>query len=362
MRPMGAVRRRLRHWRVLMIRYLETFFRHRVLFAIPLGLIVMVSALVVLIQPPSYLASTRLWVDRPAIDDGSGNSSNPFVTPAAERTQSLQELLNTRYFTIKVAHRGPLAQTLASTPQQLGGYHWVVAKLRGQTTTGALPSAADVDDMAYSILTQNVTVYAAGPQIIQVNFTYRDPRVAAATAQAIIDQFVDETLSSTKSRAQVQQDFYTGQITQATQTLAAADQAVNQYLAAHPDLKSPAAVPDARLAQLQQTDLQAKQAVTDMQSKIDNARLLQAGLSAPGASGMRLLDPAIVPAPGGTNKRLLVQAFGAGLGVGLVVLVLGLLALTLTDTTLRRPDEVEPALGLRLVGSIPRLPPRPHAE
>jgi uncharacterized protein involved in exopolysaccharide biosynthesis len=343
-----------------MVRYLETFFRHRVLFAIPVGLIVLVSTLVVLTQPSSYLASTRLWVDKPAIDDGSGVGSNPFVTPAAEQMQSLQELLNTRYFTIKVAHRGPLASRLASTPQELTGYHWVAAKLRGRSTGGALPSAADVNDMAYDILTSNVSVYAAGPQIIQINFTYSDPKVAAGTAQAIIDQFVDESLSSARSRAQVQEDFYGGQIKQASQVLAAADQAVNQYLAAHPEQRSPSAVPDARLTQLQQTDLLARQAVSDMQSKIDAARLQEAGLSAAGASGMRLLDPAIVPAEAGTSRKLLVEAGGAGLGVGLVVLVLGLLALTLTDTTLRRPDEVEPALGLRLVGSIPHLSSRPQ--
>ena len=37
-------------------------------------------------------------------------------------------------------------------------------------------------------------------------------------------------------------------------------------------------------------------------------------------------------------------------------LVLGLLALTLADTTLRRPEDVEQALGLRLAGTIPHQP------
>jgi uncharacterized protein involved in exopolysaccharide biosynthesis len=343
-----------------MIRYLETFFRHRVLFAVPIVLILVVSAGVVLSQPASYMASTRLWVDKPAIS--TDDQSNPFVTPAAEQTLSLQELLNTRYFTLKVAHRGPLARTLASAPTQLTGYHWLWAKVRGRPTTAAMPTSADVDDDAYDILTHNVVVYAAGPQIIQVDFTYGDARVAAGTAQAIIDQFLDEALTSARSKAQVVADFYSGQIKVALQTLATADQAVNQYLAAHPELRSPAAAPDARLSQLQQADTQARQTVTDMQGKIDDAHLQQAGLTAPGASGMRLLDPAIVPAEAGTSRKLLAEALGAGLGVGLLVLVLGLLALTLSDTTLRRPDEVEQALGLRLAGSIPHLPSRSGAS
>jgi uncharacterized protein involved in exopolysaccharide biosynthesis len=339
-----------------MIRYLETFFRHRVLFALPIGLILAVSLGVVLSQPISYQASTRLWVDKPTFS--TSDVSNPYVTPAAEQTLSLQELLNTRYFDLKVAHRGLLARTLASTPTQLTSYHWLWAKVRGHETTGALPSPDDVDAMSYDILTHSVLVYAAGPQIIQVDFTYGDPQVAAATAQSIIDQFLDETLSSARSKAQVVADFYSSQIKQAQQSLTTADLAVNQYLAIHPELRSVTVVPDARLTQLQQIDAQARQVVTDMQSKIDQAHLEQAGLGAPGASGMRLLDPAIVPGQAGTSRKLLAEALGAGLGVGLLVLVLGLLALTLTDTTLRRPDEVEQALGLRLAGSIPHLSSR----
>ena len=164
-----------------MIRYLETFFRHRVLFAVPIVLILLVSAGVVLSQPPSYMASTRLWVDTPAISTGT-DQSNPFVTPAAEQTGSLLELLNTRYFDLKVAQRGPLARTLSTTPTQLTSYHWLWAKVRGRDTTGAMPTADDVDGMSYDILTHSVAVYAAGPQIVQVDVTSSDPKVAAGTA------------------------------------------------------------------------------------------------------------------------------------------------------------------------------------
>jgi uncharacterized protein involved in exopolysaccharide biosynthesis len=338
----------------VMIRYLETFFRHRLLFAVPIVLIVLVSAAVVLAQPIVYTASTRLWVDKPALDTG-GDQSNPFVTPAAEQAQSLQELMNTRYFTVRVAHRGPLASVLASQPIAPSGIHWITAQLRGNSTSGRLPTSDEVDAMSYDILTHNVLVYAVGPQIIEIDFAFGDPRVAAATAQAIIDQFLDETLTSSKSRAQVAADFYSSQVKVAQQSLAVADQAVSQYLAAHPELRSVTAVPDARLLQLQQADQQARTTMSDFQTQVDTARLQQAALSAPGAGGMRLLDPAAVPAQGGVSRKLLVEATAAGFGVGIVVLVVGLLVLTLADTTLRRPDEVEQALGLRLAGSIPHL-------
>jgi uncharacterized protein involved in exopolysaccharide biosynthesis len=335
-----------------MVRYLETFFRHRVLFAVPVVLILLVSGAVVLTQPIAYTASTRLWVDKPALGT-TDEQNNPFVSPAAEQAESLLELMNTRYFTVKAAHRGPLARSLGSEPTSPSGIHWVTSKIRGGDTTAHLPSSEEVDNMAFDILNHNTQVYAVGPQIIEIDFTYGNPQVAAATAQSVIDQFLDETLSSSKARAQVVSDFYSGQVRQAQTALTSADQAVAAYLAQHPEFRSVTAVPDARLLQLQQADQQARQTVSDFQSKVDGARLSQAALGAPGASGMRLLDPAVVPAQAGVSRKLLVEALGAGLGVAAVVLVLGLLTLTLADTTLRRPEDVEQALGLRLAGSIP---------
>jgi len=337
-----------------MVRYLETFFRHRLLFIAPVVLILVVTGVIVVTQPVVYTAATRLWVDKPAL--GSDEQTNPFVSPAAREAESLQELMNTRYFTVKAAHRGPLARSLGSEPVAPSGLHWLLSRVRGGDTSAHMPSADQVDSMAFDILSHNSVIYAVGPQIIEVDFSYGDPKVAAATAQAVIDQFLEETLASDKARSQVVADFYSSQIRQTQQTLAAADLAVNQYLAAHPELRSVNAVPDAKLLQLQQADQQARQTMADFQSKVDGARLTQAALSAPGASGMRLLDPATVPAEAGVSRKLLAQALGAGLAVGLLVLVLGLLALTLADTTLRRPEDVEQALGLRLAGTIPHQP------
>lgn len=339
-----------------MVRYVETFFRHRLLFLVPIGLILLVSGAVVVSQPVEYTATTRLWVDHPALGP---DDSNPYVDPSAIQASSLLELTRTRYFTVKVAHRGPLAAALASQPMQKTGLSWVKAKLTGGATGARYPSADEVDAMAADVVSRNVAVTPVGPQIVEIAFAYGDPRIASGTAQAVVDQFLEETLTSKKARSQVVVDFYSGQLKGAQDALTQADAAVNQYLVQHPELRSPTAVPDARLTQLQHSDQQARDVLTGFQSKIDSARLDIAALNAPGASGMRLMDAADVPAQAGINRKLLIQALGAGFGLGLVVLILGLLVLTLADTTLRRPEDVEQALGLRLAGAIPRLATRP---
>lgn len=334
-----------------MVRYLETLFRHRLLFALPVAVILAVSGGALMVQPPIYTATVRLWVDRPVLGP---DENNPYLAPAAEQASSLQELLKTRYFCTRVAYRGPLADYLASRPLPQG----TLDRLRGLLHLGATtrrPSAAEVDDISYDLVSKNVTAVAAGPQIVQVDVIFGDPRVAAGTAQAVVEQFLEERLASRKARAQVTVDFYSSQLKSAQSTLAAADGAVSSYLAAHPELGAANAVPDARLTELNRADARARDSFTGLSQKLDSANLDLAALSAPGASGFRLLDPATAPTRASISKRVLVQVLGAGLGLATVIVVLGLIGLTLADTTLRRPDEVEPALGLRLVASTPRV-------
>jgi uncharacterized protein involved in exopolysaccharide biosynthesis len=337
-----------------MVRYLETFFRHQLLFLIPIAVILAVSGAVVLRQPVVYTATTRLWVDRPALGTTDETASNPFTAPSADQVASMQELLNTRYFTVRVAHRGPLAAYLAAQPIAASGLGWVKAQLGGHG--GArLPTADEVDGSSYDILSggKNILVTPAGPQIVQIDFTFGDPKVASGTVTAVVDQFLEETLTSRKARSQVSERFYTGQLKTAQEALAAADGAVNQYLAQHPELRAINALPDARLVELQRADAQARDTMSNFQTKVDSAKLDQAALGAPGASGLRLLDAADVPAQASVSRRLLVQALAAGLGLGLVVVILGLLVVTLADTTVRRAEEVEQAFGLRLAGAVP---------
>ncbi len=67
-----------------------------------------------------------------------------------------------------------------------------------------------------------------------------------------------------------------------------------------------------------------------------------------------MLDKAEIP---GRNsvKRLMLAAGVVGALLALVILVVGILLLTLVDNTFRRPEEVEQALDLRPVGTVPRL-------
>jgi capsular polysaccharide biosynthesis protein len=53
--------------------------------------------------------------------------------------------------------------------------------------------------------------------------------------------------------------------------------------------------------------------------------------------------------------KLLLEGGGAGLGAGLLLSLLCLIGLTLMDTSIRSAQDVEPSIGYRVVGVVPKI-------
>jgi uncharacterized protein involved in exopolysaccharide biosynthesis len=198
-------------------------------------------------------------------------------------------------------------------------------------------------------------VVASGPNIVTVTVQYADPAVAAATAQGIIDQYVDEVLGGQRSEAKAAVDFYSGQVAGARTELSAADTKVLNYLDAHPEQRAPTAIPDVSLTQLKLDDDQARQRYQSLQTKLDDAELQSAIADQSTPNGFRLIDPPLIPQQPVSRLKLLLEGGGVGLLAGLMLSIVGLVGLTLADTSIRNAEDVELRTGLRLAGVVPRV-------
>ena len=303
-----------------MVRYLETFFRHWVLLLAPLLIAVSASVGIALTHPRMYQASARVWFDSSTI---VGNTSwNPYTAPADAQAASLKELLQTRNFARQVGQRGPLAEYLSHSSQ---AYTDPISKALGALIGGQGSGGTSdqvLTDRVFDALNQGTVVAPVGPQILTVTFSAPDAAVASGTAQAIVDEFFDETLATRRAQAQASVDFYQKQL----QLLPAVSRA----------------------------DTVGQQRQDDLIQKFDDAQLQLAADEQPSASGFRLVDRAEMPdRPVGIRKALLLAGM-AGTAIGLALMTLVLLLLTWSDRTLRRPEELRAIVDHPAAGVIPR--------
>jgi uncharacterized protein involved in exopolysaccharide biosynthesis len=330
-----------------MLRFVDRFYRDRALLLAIAGLALVVSLGVVLAQPRLYESTARVWVDATI----EGDHPNSYVSPSDVGTQILGELLKTRSFALRVGDRSRLSRDVS---------------LPGGT-------GQDRGDAVLQLLTRSVVVTAPGPNVIGVAVRHRDRDLAAGTAQAIVDLFREQVLGSQVERATATVAFYQRQVAAAQADLAAADSRINDYVASSPlpaaPLPAPAipvvdastsqpAVPqDVTLMALQRQDDAARKRSDDLAAKLDQARLDLTVLQQSSPTGLRLVDRPIPPRTPVSRMKPLVVAGAGGLAAGVLLSFLALTALTAADTSLRFAGEVEPALGLRLAGTVPHIAP-----
>jgi uncharacterized protein involved in exopolysaccharide biosynthesis len=337
-----------------MLRLLETFFRHRLLLLAPVGLVLVATLGWVVIQPPAYDSSVRIWTERQTLVPNP--NSNPYLTAAQEQGGVLQELVSTKYFDVKVGKRSGLTNAIRDQAlHSQGGIRTRLARLVGLAPPAGQVTDSQVDDQVYGAIAAGTTVLPSGPEIITVTFRAGTPEMAALVAQSVVDQFMDETLANQRVQADAAVAFYTSQVKAGQSDLAAADKVVDDYLLANPSQRAANAIPDARMLQLRRDDDAAHQRMQSIQDKLDQAKLNRVALDQSGVNGLRVLDRAEPPSNSSSFRRTLIGGGVVGLILATLIIVVGVLALTWTDSTIRRPQEVEALLDLRPVGSVPRV-------
>lgn len=335
-----------------MLRFLETFYRHRRVLLAPVVVVFVLSVGWVFAQPLSYDSSVRLWTERGGLVPTTGD--NPYLTIAQVEAGVLNELIATKYFCVKVGRRSPLHDYLrdeADGPPSL--LTKVKAKVR-LASEGPV-SESQLDQMMFDVISSSTVAVPTGAEIVTVTFHSPNRAITAQVAQAVADQFLEESLASQRIQQDAAISFYSNQLKTAQAGVVAADKAVNDYQQAHPDLRAPTAIPDAQLAQLRRDDDTAHQQAADIQKNLDQAQISRSALNLTGVNGLRILDPAEPPTRASSFRKTALVGAGVASGLGVLIVVIGVLILTLSDGSIRHPEEVQRLLDLRPVGTIPKL-------
>jgi Mrp family chromosome partitioning ATPase/uncharacterized protein involved in exopolysaccharide biosynthesis len=297
-------------------RYFELFFRHPVLFSLPMIVALVAGVGYASRAPHTYVAGATVFADTslPNASTLTAGVSPGFTTPAADKQATLLEFLHTQSFLNKVAARIPLVPLNDNTAAAMG---------------------------------KTIKVSVSGAQILAVTSKSGSPQLAAATVKSVIDEFTAELGSVIASRNQSAATLYKTQLDAANAGLTKAQAALSGAARANP-------APSASDMAVLTNQLAAAQAQRDTAQSAYNQALL--GISGTvDASTFHIVDPPKVPtAPQPRKKALIMSGIGGLLG-GLVITIFALILIMSQDRSVREESDVEGTLDLEVIGTVPQF-------
>jgi uncharacterized protein involved in exopolysaccharide biosynthesis len=299
------------------------------MLTLPVVIALVVSVHFATSKPHKYAATMSVWFDTAAPQASSLQNPNPWTNPSSQGQQVLQEFLATRQFLVNVGHRGPLASML--------------------TASAHPPSSSVVDNEIASLLQKAFVVSSIGPQVANVTLTGPSPAYLQGTLNAMAAEYVAEITGALKTRTDVSEGYYQGQITSAKQALDQANAAVSAYQAAHPSVVG---TTDPYYGQLLHAATSAQGAYANAVSNLQQAGL---GLGTQSTASFHVIDPPQAPVQL-SNKKHEIFTVVAGFAAGLIITALALSALTSVDKTARRQEDIDGVAGMEVVASIRELP------
>jgi hypothetical protein len=310
-----------------MVKYVDIVFRYWIRFLVLALLLPAAFTAASLTVGKVHQASAAMWVESPAYFGSAAAATgwNPYVTPAQNQADLLQQLLQTRDFQDAVGN-------------QLGA-------------SGLLTETQRVVTVR-SLATQ-IKVAAPGSHLVTINYTCQVASVCLAVLSDTLDVFRLQVAQLQQQDARSAASYLGSQLQTAQSTAAASDAALRQYLHAHPAVSVAAASSIPELALLVDQRDRDQSAVTSLQQELS-----QAQLTALGAAGAVSTISTVRDAPQLGRDSISLGSIQRALLLWLACFTAAaiyLLILAAADRTARDPRELERHIELPIVGTIPRL-------
>jgi len=319
----------------MLVKILDTFFRHRLLILLPAVLIPLIVAPVSLLTMPVYYeASAGIWVARPTYIKYDDEATR-YSTPAREQADRLTELLRSRSFLLDVAQRTSLAPWTRSLKGE-EALRNTIDKGLGMTPTS---------------------------NMLLVRFRADSPQLAYEVVTALLDAFQEKVISDRSDQAALAISFWESRLQDARARLAKSDSALRRYLQSNPQVSAtdlsrassttPGAM-DRELVDLRLRVQMDERDVDNARTALDRIQFDAAAAQEGQEVGFQVIDPPQVPATATRDlkKRIIFPVAGALFGVGLSAMIL--LLLVAADNTVR--SETDLPAPVRVVGVVPQMP------
>lgn len=306
----------------------ETMFQKYWALLIPI-ILVPFLALSLTRSGETYRSTAVIWVSQPVAGESlTLGHSNPYLTPAQNQAQVINDLLATEAFRVDVLNSAGLVKP-------------------------------DTDPKTVQRAARSLVIYAGsrGTNLVTVVAETGSADVSQALVAAVLTEYEDRATSAFERSSVLTEGYYTQQLAIASQELAVRQSALSNYVAENPDVLDPRSSASLSLdyrTLVDRVDSQSR-LVETLNDAIQAINLRSASAPEAQAAAFSVQDPASrpdAPLPSSVAKTyglpLAAVVFGTLIGCAYVYFAYR------TDHTIRGAAELE-ALDVPLLGSVPDL-------
>lgn len=317
--------------RLILLRLLESYYRHRWLYWLPCLCMGVVAYLYIAQLPATYVAQGTLYVqDKTLLSSLTALRPDGFswVTPAQATVSELNELLNTQAFLRAIVEQTDLE-----------------IKLR---------EGSETVDATIEEARQAIWLRTLGNNLVLIGATYEMPRVTHQLVTATIEIYLQWKTNLTQTDSTTAQEFFADLIKNYQGEVEPARQSLAHYLATHPrPVRGERPEQESgEITRLQRAVDRAEERLRNAQNQEESARLARIQVESNVRQSYSIVDAPIRPqAPEQSlrHRLLIVILF---LMAGMVLSAIGIVSGALLDQTYRFPLDVWQGLQLPIVATI----------
>jgi len=320
--------------RLIILRVLDSYFRHRWLNLLPIVLMIGLASASFTLAQPEFISRGRLYVQKAALLPSLTqlpSDGYTWRTPTQVALSELQELVQTEAFVRSVIQKTDLEANMS------GGVDAVE-----QT----------INDFRLALSLQQV-----GDNVIEISVTDKTPEHAQQLAAATIDAFTIWKLNGDQQESAVAQSFFRDVLPGYQDNLLKARDALKNYLEAHPiPLRGERPAQELlEIAQYQSIVDVATRRVENALEKEESARLAQAQAESSVRQDYLLIDAPTLPIKPETSLRQRLMGPAIFVVVGFILTIVCIIGGALLDRSFRFPLDVHTSLGLQVLALVPDI-------
>lgn len=317
--------------RVLLLRFLESYFRHRWLYFVPLVIAFITGLAVVSSSPPMYVASGRLYVEKDSLLatlTASNSSGSWWLTGAQATINEINELLASRAFTRSAIQKTDLERNMSAS--------------------------ADEIEETFNYFRSALYFRPQGDKLVEISATSEDPRLAHQMVMAIMDAYVQWKLNSDFQESMAARSFFEAQIQPYKDEVEQARNDVIDFIDANPAPIRGERQPEEQMEidRLQAALQKAENRLATAQQNEESARLALVKSESVTRQTYMVIDQPQMPTEANVSTRGMLRSIGIFVAVGFILSLVGVALGALLDRSLHFAVDVRYGLKLPVLAMV----------